>query len=85
MMESNTKKELLPRLCQLSGCPYLSDLHNSYYSKNVLGALRAIPASSYSLEQWRDAYRYIARDDATGKTREETAWELIRYLESKTK
>lgn len=82
-MENSNQNRLLPKLCLLAGCPYLSDLHNSYYSKNVLGALKVINTSMYSLKQWNDAYRYITGENDSIGTEKEIVRELIRYLENK--
>lgn len=82
-MENNTIYGLLPKLCQLTGCPYLSDLHNLYYAKNVLGALYVINTSLYSLEQWKEAYRYITGHKEAIGTETEIIRELIQYLKDK--
>ena len=58
---------LLIRLQELAGCQYLSDLHNSFYIEDVLYALRRINIASYSLDEWREAIRYILGEDLASK------------------
>ena len=82
-MDNNKQKGLLPRLCQLSGCPYLSDLHNDYYAGDVLDALKVVNISIYPSDQWRDAYKYITGRESPLGTEKEIAWRLIRYMQEK--
>ena len=80
-MESNKNQGgLLPRLQYLSGCQYLSDLHNSFYTEDILYALRKINIASYSMEEWVEAYRYITGDKPESTSKEMLADEMVRWL-----
>ena len=71
---------LLIRLQELAGCEYLSDLHNSFYIEDVLYALRRINIASYSLDEWREAIRYILGQDLECASGVEAVEVLIRKL-----
>lgn len=71
---------LLARLQDLSGCQYLSDLHNTFYIEDVLHAVHRIKIASYSADEWMEAYRYITGEDPAGSSKEALAGELVRWL-----
>ena len=76
-MESNKNQGgLLPRLQYLSGCQYLSDLHNSFYTEDILYALRKINIASYSMEEWVEAYRYITGDNKNTGLCQRKCWRM---------
>lgn len=75
---------LLVRLQDLSGCQYLSDLHNTFYTEDVLHALQRINIASYSADEWMEAYRYITGDNPVISSKEALAGELVRWLKRET-
>ena len=80
MMPEKNQGGLLIRLQELAGCQYLSDLHNSFYIEDVLYALRRINIASYSLDEWREAIRYILGEDLECGSGVEAVEMLIKKL-----
>lgn len=81
-MKSNKNQgDLLSRLQYLSGCQYLSDLHNSFYKEEMLYALRKINIASYTIDEWREAYRYITGFQPESWSKERIVGGLLSWLE----
>lgn len=81
-MEQKKKQGgLLAKLQILSGCQYLSDLHNSLYIEDVLYALKKINMASYSMDEWTEAYSYITGQAAPDGSKESLVSGLAEWLE----
>lgn len=82
-MKSNKNQEdLLSRLQYLSGCQYLSDLHNSFYIEELLYALHKINIASYPTDEWMEAYRYITGSQPESWPKEMIVSKLLSWLEA---
>lgn len=85
MKSEKNQGGLLIRLQELAGCQYLSDLHNSFYIEDVLYALRKINIASYSMDEWREAFRYILGKDPECSSKDEIVSTLIRDMRTCTR
>lgn len=80
-MESNKNNGgLLPRLQYLSGCQYLSDLHNRFYIEDIFYAIGKINIASFSMDEWVEAYRYITGSEPESVSKEMLIGELVNWL-----
>lgn len=82
MTSNKNQGDLLSRLHYLSGCQYLSDLHNSFYIEDILYALPKIKIASYSAQEWTEAYRYITGRQPESASKERMAAALVRWLDA---
>ena len=55
--------DLLTELAKSAECFYLSDLHDKSKAAAVTFAVDTIQSEQFSLEEWREAARYILQTD----------------------
>ena len=64
-------EDLLDRIQEKAGCPYLSDLHTSAFLEEVKAAVFSIPNEEFSLWEWSEAVSYITGQPCLAKTVQE--------------
>lgn len=55
----NRKKGILEELVELTGCLYLSDLHNLSENDKIKKAIESIKTEKYGVREWQEAFFYI--------------------------
>ncbi len=65
---------LLECIAGKTGCNFLSDLHQADYEK-MRDAFHELDIEAYSLEEWKDAARYL-----TGETCDLSKEEVLNYI-----
>lgn len=60
MDHTTVERHLLERLATLSGCEYLSDLHDPRFRPAIHRALEWLTPDAYPAAQWREAANYLS-------------------------
>ncbi len=71
MWDSGKRTDLLEKIRQDLHCMYLSDLRFQPIATDALRLALTMEASSYSVEEWKDALSYIMNQEIGGSTVEE--------------
>lgn len=64
MKKTREPEDLLERLCSLTNCFYLSDLHSNTNIEpaTMVSAVRQLQTEAFSLSEWTDAVNYITNE-----------------------
>ena len=83
MRENRDKQcDLIEYIADMSGCDYISDLHNKDKNRIIARILKEIHPEAYSLEMWIDLSEYLLEKKEAFTTIKEIRENLIHHLEN---